>query len=470
MLTQALMWIGWIAVILVYIVLVYIAWRALFADRSKGRRRCPRCWFDMAYSPGMTCSECGHTVGHEKRFYRTRRRYKRAMLAISGCVAIVLAGNVWMAEMGWLSFMPNRVVIASLQFSSSPNGGARAELLRRMRDDALTEGDWKALVRRCAGGDVVARPPSPEWELKYGSMLASWRRALRDQRDPDHPDTPTELEGIMLEIPAEVSMRSRAAWPIGVDPVIRVRVRDWWPVGTSCRVHITPRVEGGETLTLHRSSTRPPWSDYPYVMPAALIEGTRVDFDIVTERRAVNEDDWTEVSQTVVQVPIRQSGTIAEAMTPDEDDLLTDAVKRTFAAGMVKWTSGESPLRTYFNARHMYTTQYDDLACGVHVDILFEGRLARRLDIWWHAGESHRQDPATGFDVAAEDAALLAQATGDDPRWTVRVTSDASLALRAGNALRFWQGEFEMPLRLNVIDEPAPETRWWEEVVGDDDE
>ena len=44
-----------LAVLVVFASLVYMAWWALFADRSRNRRRCPRCWYDMAYTPGMTC-------------------------------------------------------------------------------------------------------------------------------------------------------------------------------------------------------------------------------------------------------------------------------------------------------------------------------------------------------------------------------------------------------------------------------
>lgn len=38
--------------------LLMLLW-ALFRDRSRGRRRCPRCWYDMAGVPGLQCPECG---------------------------------------------------------------------------------------------------------------------------------------------------------------------------------------------------------------------------------------------------------------------------------------------------------------------------------------------------------------------------------------------------------------------------
>src|SRR4051794_39116027 len=77
--------------------LIYVAWSSLFADRGhlhgKPRRRCPQCWYDLAYSPGMTCAECGFTARRERELYKTRRHYGRAIAAIAGCVIIAVVIN-----------------------------------------------------------------------------------------------------------------------------------------------------------------------------------------------------------------------------------------------------------------------------------------------------------------------------------------------------------------------------------------
>src|SRR5262245_16943278 len=49
---------------------VLALWVGLFTDPSRGRRRCPACWYDMSGTDGMTCSECGRVAREEREFFR----------------------------------------------------------------------------------------------------------------------------------------------------------------------------------------------------------------------------------------------------------------------------------------------------------------------------------------------------------------------------------------------------------------
>ena len=73
--------------------LVLLAW-ALLWDRARGRRRCPRCWYDMAGVPGLLCPECGREARAEKRLKRTRRRWRWAVGAVLA-VALGLGTAAW---------------------------------------------------------------------------------------------------------------------------------------------------------------------------------------------------------------------------------------------------------------------------------------------------------------------------------------------------------------------------------------
>ena len=78
--------------------LLLICW-GLWGDRSKGRARCPKCWYDMRGSlPRLACPECGHHAGSERRLYRNRRRRWRAMV---GAVLVLLMSYPLTIIGGW---------------------------------------------------------------------------------------------------------------------------------------------------------------------------------------------------------------------------------------------------------------------------------------------------------------------------------------------------------------------------------
>ncbi len=98
---------GWLFLGLAVVLTAY----ALFADRAKGRRRCPKCWYDMAGLPGPQCPECGHAARNDRALSRTRRRWKRLVftvpLAIIGYAGIVGPGVL---SDGARAIVPNALV------------------------------------------------------------------------------------------------------------------------------------------------------------------------------------------------------------------------------------------------------------------------------------------------------------------------------------------------------------------------
>lgn len=72
--------------------LLLLLW-ALFWDRSRGRRRCPKCWYDMAGVPGLKCPECGRTAHLEAKLHKTRRRKR---WAIAGLLIVLSPITVWL--------------------------------------------------------------------------------------------------------------------------------------------------------------------------------------------------------------------------------------------------------------------------------------------------------------------------------------------------------------------------------------
>lgn len=84
--------------------------RLLIGDRSRGRRRCPRCWYDMTGAAALLCPECGKQARSEHHLFHTRR--SKGRLALAGLV--VLAGwvvaNIPQLRQGWVRMVPTAVL------------------------------------------------------------------------------------------------------------------------------------------------------------------------------------------------------------------------------------------------------------------------------------------------------------------------------------------------------------------------
>ncbi len=99
---------------------------ALFRDPSRGRRRCPSCWYDMAGTPALKCPECGRTARHEGRMFRGRRRWKHAAGAVLLMMAGVVAAAVPAYRDRWQLLVPTTALalIAPAQDPSLGLGGS----------------------------------------------------------------------------------------------------------------------------------------------------------------------------------------------------------------------------------------------------------------------------------------------------------------------------------------------------------
>jgi hypothetical protein len=87
------------------------AW-ALFWDRSRGRRRCPNCWYDMSGAPGLQYSECGHRASMPRNLCSTRRRYD--WLAVALAMALI-AYSIYVEPRcqreGWFGALPSSALV-----------------------------------------------------------------------------------------------------------------------------------------------------------------------------------------------------------------------------------------------------------------------------------------------------------------------------------------------------------------------
>ena len=237
-------WLVWVVGSFTFLVCLAILWWGLFGDRPRGRRRCPRCWYDMSHN-GMTCPECGRTAAHEKHLFRTRRRLTPALLAAIiasvGASYAIEQGN----DRGWMTLVPTRAVLMSLPFVGSVQDPLATELTSRLAQRLLTESQLRSLVKRCVRGDMFARPVTADWESKYGALLERCRFSIPDGFG---------LDEALQRLPARIELTSGRVWPLDAPICLDLDVREWWPAGTECRVHLTPAWEPSEPITVWRDA------------------------------------------------------------------------------------------------------------------------------------------------------------------------------------------------------------------------
>ncbi|MHC4081059.1 MAG: hypothetical protein ACYSU2_07025, partial [Planctomycetota bacterium] len=417
-------WLAWLLGPVLICLGVALTWWGLFGDRARGRRRCPRCWHDLSHTPGMTCSECGYTAKRERTLFRTRRRLIPAVVGVAVASLATTWGIEQLQREGIVSQLPTRVLLLSLPFVGGAHEGITSELSLRLSRAALTDSHYRTLIKRCLRGDRGARPVTARWEEKYGSLLDQCRNGAPEDID---------LDAALLALPARIQLGTDRPWPADAPVCLNLEVHHWWTPGTACRVHVTPKWDGAETVTIVGSGVRRSPRPYPLVIERPG-DARTLDFDLALERRLpVAEAAWEHVQEQSISVALTLDGPLADVLQPEESDELREAVVSTFGQGVVKWTGGRSPVRVRFDPRHTYVLGLEDTAIGASVEILRDGDLARRLDLWWPSRPELGNDNY-GWLVAYEDVPMVMEANEGDGRWQMRVRGDPAIALRAGAA------------------------------------
>jgi len=458
-----LYWLPFVACIAIVVGSTYYAWKAIYSDRSRGRRRCPKCWYDLAYSKGMTCSECGYTARRESEFTRTKRFYGRAAAGILICVITILGAYINVAERGIVASMPTSILIACMPLVGDGGSEVMTTLGRRLMMDQVTDQQRLAIIRRCVKGDWMVAPPSDAWMNKYGPMLDELRsRLARARGGADlHP-----MEKPLLDVPARIDLETSDVWPRGTRARIGVRAREWWPQGYDMKLRITSLDDPTDTRSIVQRPRR--FGPDTYVLHTApVVDAMKaVSYDIEVFRRREGDDSapWESLGVESHTIPIAASDSWDETIQGIESEELTAAMMQVFG-GVARWTGGPQPVRFNISYQPTLTEVFDGLAVGVTVELLRDGQVARQLDLWWLGG-TDVDDRGYDHEVPFEDVPTLLSIRPEDleAHWRMRVRSDPELALRAGRAMKHWKGSFEIEIRgvqMNEQDVRPKPRNWW---------
>ncbi len=201
--------------------LVLFVW-ALIWDRSRGRPRCPRCWYDLPgqWQPQTVCPECGYRSLAAGQLFKTRRRWRLAL----GALILILVGRgvvLQPASRGgrWHAWIPSTVLIAGLPWTDEMwpweeldrRGQVNIPGMMWKRRAALWDWQWRFLTRRCAAALDATSVSSVK--------VAALRCVLESARNPA-PAAPAVARRLQ---DADQKVRELAAWGI------KAARHDWGP-------------------------------------------------------------------------------------------------------------------------------------------------------------------------------------------------------------------------------------------------
>lgn len=132
------------AVTVLVAILCLIRWR--IGDRVRNRRRCPRCWYDMAGVTTRRCPECGKAARSERGLFRPKPRRRWLLPVIPLFVA---AYWLWITPgvqlRGWAHYTPTTALIVlypSANRMQSSGTGSKTPVWQTLYERNLRGSTW----------------------------------------------------------------------------------------------------------------------------------------------------------------------------------------------------------------------------------------------------------------------------------------------------------------------------------------
>jgi hypothetical protein len=475
-----------------------VAW-ALFWDRARGRRRCPRCWYDMAGVPGLVCPECGQEAKYDRGLRRTRRRWGAAVAGLILAMSSVIVWSVPVARArGWPAALPNAVLLAALPWMEAPTyqdrtaaaGGTPMPARRRVYDELIEQrlkenrlAPWERrwLIERCIRGDARHRAATEEWRQKYVKVLETMHRAAQFAQqlklEPEHlAATPNLLlidmgdrelwrirEGLAL-----ASIRTRQRWPVGEPLMFTVDTRVFWPRMPQTRWTVTVKSRLEEALPLTwelttHSTLIPNLAHEPHGgIARAPQRGVLFHVRVVEMSSSANPKQRTErvLLDTVVRHPVVVSGTPLDILEPIACEATTAALLAELQP-VCRWRPSfwqedqEEAVVLLFGGRNGRAllrplAATPGLTLGVRIELLRDGQVVADGETYWTALATMTGGPylmgSSNVSLRLRSEVGTRTAQDDEAAWSVRLTGDPVVALRNFEATHFWVGVVERPV------------------------
>ncbi|MBK7403464.1 MAG: hypothetical protein IPJ41_02225 [Phycisphaerales bacterium] len=163
------------------------AW-ALFADRSRGRPRCPKCFHSLEGIDVPRCPECGRELTDPRSLHRTHRHWRIAALALILLLvpALIAAGSARVKQAGAWVDLPTSILVRLQGIDSDP---LHKQLVARVKANAISRPDARRVALRAAADLARYDRRQNAFEMLEALAANSYSR-----RDDDQRPTLAELE------------------------------------------------------------------------------------------------------------------------------------------------------------------------------------------------------------------------------------------------------------------------------------
>ncbi|MEM7228539.1 MAG: hypothetical protein AAF432_06960 [Planctomycetota bacterium] len=474
-LTTAGFWLAWFG----FAVLVF----ALFFNRVRRlwtkHRRCPKCWYDMSHTPGLTCSECGKTVKRERSLRKVKPRRRLAIVAFL-ILLIGYAGQVTpgVKARGWVAAVPTPVLLCAVPFLHPYEAGVHAlvrpmwvqgniaqgltptiddrlvlELAQRITEEGVPRSHWNHLL--CDIARLLDGPhASPSGEPYTFRNDEAWLGTTVRWKSYD-PFRVFLAEGSPEELRKMAPIEVEFIGPIRPNDPVYIKAPRFF--GTEKRISVTPQDVDGHSVEFigeFRGTTN--YFKYPAPENAfeRLVDSadarTSIALDIgywVTEYGFVGE--WTSREWRVHHDTITVVLPIDHDMTNDTTPVESQAELDEFVSDLLPQLSrSEGGLDFSGLGAHMWNDA-DDLTFGCRIDIEANGNVVGSREYWCMAHEVVQSFKRYNFGYKTEDHEGF-QRLLDDPttEWTLTLDCSRIVAFRNPDLGKYIVGRVTIPVEI----------------------
>lgn len=503
-------WPFWLTASLLGGLSLIILYRALFRDRSRGRKRCPKCWYDMSGADplrpsGLVCPECGRDAKRESALLRTRRRW--GWVAIGSALALGSYG-VWKApevdRHGWPRTIPTWALIAALDALEAPTLQERDAMSRNLPTPLSKQIGWD-LITRCANYGAGMWRWERAWLIRrcLGSSVAMSAYGLGDDQDPfsiqvfclyslngwgvgEDDLLPANVLSELRRRVGERAVVTRRRWPEGVPVQIKLARDTWFGYGNvmfwEIRARSTDRSDADWLAAGLYPYSGHTWNDtaqligdYPRGAHTVEFEAALVDLQPEMPRGQVRPRDecWVDdfkleskVWESTTSVTFEVGGAMHDLVTATPNEAVAARIATAWQVRLDRQRRLQPSPWDFVRLNiwdHPYPQPFATVSLipnttlALWIEIQRNGRTVGWTQAWWR--DAIMTSGYEGLHDGIVSNELLVEVISDemflpdqpDDSWTIRVWGDAETALRDFESDCYWEGYVERSISAPSI-------------------